>query len=86
MDAVEINYRLKRLGVSQAHLAAEFDVSPSLVSNVIHNRATCHALAQHIAELIEVPILELWPTRYVFKPRRMRRVTNPTCPHQGDLP
>lgn len=69
MDAIEINYRLKRLGLTQSKLAAELQVSAGLISNVIHDRASCFHVAQHIAELLHEDIHTLWPRRYVFKPR-----------------
>ena len=70
MDAVEINYRLRRLGKTQAQIAREVGVSGGVVSNVIHGRITAYAVAQHIAGLLGLRIEELWPERYVFKPRQ----------------
>lgn len=69
MDAVEINYRLRRLGKTQAQIAREVGVSGGVVSNVIHGRITAHAVAQHIAGTLGLRIEELWPERYIFKPR-----------------
>lgn len=84
LDAVEINYRLKRLGWSQARLAAALAVSPGIVNNVIHGRATCYSVAFHIAQLLGVTVQELWPERYVFKPRPNR--ARPTNQKQGEEP
>ncbi|MCK6389880.1 MAG: helix-turn-helix domain-containing protein [Azonexus sp.] len=70
MDAVEINYRLRRLGKTQAQIAREVGVSGGVVSNVIHGRITAYAVAQHIAGLLGLRIEELWPERYIFKPRQ----------------
>lgn len=70
MDAVEINYRLRRLGKTQAQIAREVGVSGGVVSNVIHGRITAYAVAQHIASLLGLRIEELWPERYIFKPRQ----------------
>ena len=47
MDAVEITYRLRRLGKTQAQIAREVGVSGGVVSNVIHGRITAYAVAQH---------------------------------------
>lgn len=69
LDAVEINYRLRRLGKSQAQIAREVGVSGGVVSNVIHGRITAYAVAKHIASLLELGIEEIWPDRYCFKPR-----------------
>lgn len=69
MDAIEISYRLRRLGKTQAQIAREVGVSGGVVSNVIHGRISAYAVAQHIAGLLGLSIEELWPERYVFKPR-----------------
>ena len=79
MDAVEINYRLRRLGKTQAQIAREVGVSGGVVSNVIHGRITAYAVAQHIAGLLGLRIEELWPERYIFKPRQRQN-------HQEDMP
>lgn len=71
-DAAEINYKLRRLGWSQAKLATELKVSPGVVNNIIHGRGTSYAIAQYIAELLNVSVHELWPDRYVFKARSSR--------------
>ncbi len=70
MDAVEINYRLRRLGKTQAQIAREVGVSGGVVSNVIHGRITAYAVAQHIAGLLGLRIEDIWPERYIFKPRQ----------------
>ncbi|HUW00594.1 MAG TPA: helix-turn-helix domain-containing protein [Gallionella sp.] len=69
MDAIDIIYLLRRLGKSQAQLARELGVSGGVVNNVIHDRITAHAVASHIAALLGSEVGELWPDRYVFKPR-----------------
>ena len=79
MDAVEINYRLRRLGKTQAQIAREVGVSGGVVSNVIHGRITAYAVAQHIASLLGLRIEELWPERYIFKPRQRQS-------HKEELP
>jgi len=79
MDAVEINYRLRRLGKTQAQIAREVGVSGGVVSNVIHGRITAYAVAQHIAGLLGLRIEELWPERYIFKPRQRQS-------HKEELP
>jgi len=69
MDAIHIIYLLRCLGKSQTALARELDVSTGVVNNVIHDRITSHAVAIYIAELLDSTLDELWPGRYVFKPR-----------------
>lgn len=72
MDALEINYRLRRLGKTQAQIAKDIGVSGGVVSNVIHDRITAYSVAQHIAHLLGLRIEDIWPERYVFKPRQRR--------------
>ncbi|WP_411888253.1 helix-turn-helix domain-containing protein [Hydrocarboniphaga effusa] len=72
MDSMEITYRLKRLGWSQSDLAREFGITQSVVSNTISGRITCHRVATFIADLLGKNLHDLWPGRYVFKPRRPR--------------
>jgi lambda repressor-like predicted transcriptional regulator len=69
MDGLEIAYRLKRLGVSQAGLARELGVSSSVVGNVIHGRISAFEVASHVATLLGMSAAELWPQRYTFRPR-----------------
>ncbi len=79
MDAVEINYRLRRLGKTQAQIAREVGVSGGVVSNVIHGRITAYAVALHIAGLLGLRTEALWPARYIFKPRQRQS-------HREELP
>jgi Ner family transcriptional regulator len=76
MDAIEIMYRLKRLGVSQAQIGRDLGVGQGVVSNVIHDRATAHSIALHIAKLLGCEVTDLWPERYSFKPRKPSQVRN----------
>lgn len=80
MDALDISYRLKRLGKTQSEIARDLGVRQGVVSNVIHDRATAHGVASYIAGLLGMRIEELWPDRYCFKPRsptrRRRSVEN----------
>ncbi|GAB2900675.1 hypothetical protein GCM10027046_32100 [Uliginosibacterium flavum] len=72
MDAVEINYRLRRAGKTQAALARELGVSQGVVNNVIHNRVTCYGVAVEIAQILKESVQTLWPGRYEFRPRARR--------------
>jgi lambda repressor-like predicted transcriptional regulator len=79
---IEINYRLRQLGWTQAALARELGVTAGMVNNVVHNRVTCHRVAQRIADLLVQPIQSLWPGRYEYKPRS-RKVAK-TTKSEGD--
>ncbi|MGB8517263.1 MAG: helix-turn-helix domain-containing protein [Gallionella sp.] len=57
------------VGKSQAQLARELGVSGGVINNVIHDRITSFAVATYIANLLNSKVDELWPDRYVFKPR-----------------
>lgn len=76
---IEISYRLKLMGWTQAGLARELGVSAGMVNNVVHNRVTCHRVAEHIATLLREPMQTLWPGRYEYRPR-VRKVK----PQQGE--
>ena len=87
MDAIDISYRLKRLGKTQSQIARELGVRQGVVSNVIHNRATAHGVASYIADLLEMRVEDLWPERYRFKPRvPARRALIPETTSDGAAP
>ena len=88
MDALEIVYRLKRLGTCQADIARTLGVSASVVGNVIHDRITSFEVASRIATLLGASAAELWPQRYTFKPRGRspRRRADPTPPDESAMP
>ncbi len=80
MDGLEISYRLRRLGANHAAIARQLGVSASVVGNVINDRITSFEVATHVASLLGMSPLELWPQRYSFKPRGRspRRRANPS--------
>lgn len=88
MDALEIVYRLKRLGTCQADIARTLGVSASVVGNVIHDRITSFEVASHVATLLGASAAELWPQRYTFKPRGRspHRRSGPTPPDEPTTP
>lgn len=80
IGAIEISYRLRRLGLTQTQIAHELSVAPSVVSNTIRGRTTSHRVACYIAGLLGDEIHQLWPGRYEFKPRPragVRALANP---------
>ena len=70
MAPYEINFRIKQAGYRQCDIASKLECSQSMVNNVIHNRASCYGVAKFISELISEPMDEIFPGRYIFKPRR----------------
>ena len=88
MDAIEIIYRLQRLGKSQAQIARDLGVSSGVVNNVIHDRITAYEVASHVANLLDCRVDEIWPMRYSFKPRgpSSHRCKTPSDLKKGEKP
>lgn len=88
MDAIEIIYRLKRAGLTQALLARDLGVSQAVVGNVIHDRISAYQVAEHIAKVLGEDINVVWPQRYTFKPRgrsAQRRAPQPVGSNESAL-
>lgn len=69
-QAIWLQFELRKRGYTQAALAKLIGVSHSTVNNVLHGRATSHPVAEKVAELLGKPIQELFPDRYVYRPRK----------------
>ncbi|XZG69049.1 helix-turn-helix domain-containing protein [Chitinibacteraceae bacterium HSL-7] len=82
-SAIDISYRLRVVGWTQAALARELGVSAGMVNNVVHNRVTCHRVAEHIATLLQEPMQALWPGRYEYKPRIKRQESETAAIGEG---
>lgn len=82
IDAMEITYRLRRLGFTQSDVAREMGVSQSVVCSTIRGRVTCHRVASRIAEILAHDVQALWPGRYEFKPRGPRQVQTGSTPNE----
>jgi len=76
VSALEINFALKRAGLSQAKIARLLDVSASTVCSVINGKASSYQVAKFIAEKLNTSVNHLWPDRYVFRPRRNKEMDN----------
>lgn len=84
MDSIDINYKLKKIGISQTSLARELGISKSVINNVIHGKVSAYFVARHIAKLIGY---EIWPDLYVFKPRgpsKRRGISSKETIESGD--
>jgi Ner family transcriptional regulator len=77
MNPYEIVYSLKKLGKSQKSIAETLQIKAGVVSNVIHGRITSYHVASHIASLLGKSVTDLWPDRYVFRPRGRNRAKRP---------
>lgn len=73
MDHFEINCRIRQTGKTQPKIAKDLGISAATVNNVIRGRVSSFAVAQHIAELLECEVNQLWPDRYIFKPRKKEK-------------
>lgn len=86
MDADKIIDSLSREGFTQTLIADVLECSPSLISKVIHRKATSVRIAQVIAKLIERPVLQVFPEYELLlqfridsdddKKRRIRELLN----------
>lgn len=65
MDVIDLIYRLKREGYSQARLAQELGVKRAVVNDVVHGRAASYRIATHIATVIGEEVECIWPGRYL---------------------
>ena len=68
--AIWLQYELRKRGYTQAAFAKLIGVSHSTVNNVLHGRATSHPVAEKVAELLGRPMQELFPDRYIYRPRK----------------
>ena len=73
MESIYIIHELRKRGKSQSQLARDLGISVSVVNNVIHRKVTSHTVANHIAMLIGMEMNEIWPEKYVYKPRNTTR-------------
>ena len=69
-QAIWLQFELRKRGYTQAALAKLIGVSHSTMNNVLHGRATSHRVAEKVAELLGKPMQELFPDRYVYRPRK----------------
>lgn len=67
--AIWLQFELRKRGYTQAALAKLIGVHHATVNNVLHGRHPSHRVAEKVAELIGRPIQELFPGRYVYRPR-----------------
>ncbi|MFW2440923.1 MAG: helix-turn-helix domain-containing protein [Arenicellales bacterium] len=64
MDAIDINYKLAKKGISQTNLARSLGVSVVAVHRVIAGEISSYNIASYIAQRLDQPITKLWPGRY----------------------
>lgn len=61
MDRLEIQYRMKRKGVTQAAIAKKLGITAPTVCNVIKGTAQSARVKQAIAKALELKVEDLWP-------------------------
>jgi lambda repressor-like predicted transcriptional regulator len=64
MHPADIQAAIKKAGHSQAAIAAELRVSRMAVSHIIHGRGKSRRIASRIAQLVAIPLSDLWPGMY----------------------
>ena len=64
MDALEITYRLRRKGLTQADVARDLEMLRQTVNCVIHRRQKSRRIESHIALLLGISKDILFPDRY----------------------
>lgn len=62
MDRLEIQYRMKRAGVTQAAIAEKLGIKPPTVCNVIKGTATSARVKTAIAKALGLSVDEIWPS------------------------
>ena len=75
MDHLEITYRLRRAGSSQAAIARDLGVTRGAVNNTIAQARTSRRIATAIAAKLSLSLNDIWPGRYA-EPRRARRTSS----------
>lgn len=64
MHPADISAALKKLLVSHTSIARHFDITPTGVRNVIAGRYRSQRIEQRIAEIVGLPLNQLWPQWY----------------------
>lgn len=68
-----ITFALKACGHSQQSVANTCHVSAATVCEVISGKSISRRVAQHIADLIGLPVEQLWPEKYEQTKRKKNR-------------
>ncbi len=66
MDPIDIWYKMKRAGISQADLARAFEVSSSMISQVINGKPA-DRIRRGIADAIKIDVKAIWPSTYIIQ-------------------
>ena len=61
MKPIDIQYQLKRRGMTQAILARKLCRTPSMISQVIYGKKRSKFIMKAIAKVLEKQIEDLWP-------------------------
>ena len=85
MDPKEIRVEMARAGVSQAGLARDLGVSPTMINRTIDGLSVSHEVRNGIAKAVEIPVERIWPSTYIYHggPRRPGRPFGSTMNSKG---
>ncbi len=61
MDPVDINYQLKKSGLSQAALARKLKITRQVVCMVINGQKESKRVKKTIAKVLGLEIKDIWP-------------------------
>lgn len=64
MHPADIRAAITKAGTTQAAIAQQLHVSAGAVWNVVNGKGRADAIAQHIADLVQIPASTLWPSVY----------------------
>lgn len=73
MHHADIYAAIVKAGSSVSGVAKDEDVSASTVTKVIRGERTSYSIATRIAVVTGLPLERLWPGKYTFPPRPVRR-------------
>lgn len=64
MHPADIRAAITKAGTTQAAIAQQLHVSAGAVWNVVNGKGRSDSIAQHIADLVQIPTAALWPSVY----------------------
>lgn len=73
MHPAHIKAALEVRSTTQAAIAAQCQVTPTAVNDVVHGRKRSRRIEMRIAAITQLPLAELWPQWYGAKSKKRRR-------------
>ncbi len=75
MDPIDIQYKLRKAGVTQVKLAKDLDKTGGMISQVITGQRNSEEIQRAIATAIGLDVKLIWPSIYILQggPRKPGR-------------